>query len=162
MDGHFYHFFHMFTVFWNKKGVLLVEFMEQVQLALRTYCETLTRLRQASKIAGVGNCRREKFSSTTKLVRTPLPQPRTSFTNCFNNPLYSSGLAPSDYFLSLYFKQWLAGQRFENIDDLKSAITSWFNSETKVLKKLMHRYKKCLGMKMKFVCRKLNLWTKDF
>jgi glycine cleavage system protein P-like pyridoxal-binding family len=44
----------MATVFWDRRGVLIVEFMQQeTTITLEAYCETLKKLLRAIQIKGV-------------------------------------------------------------------------------------------------------------
>ncbi|KAL4119599.1 hypothetical protein QTP88_012398 [Uroleucon formosanum] len=124
----------MATVFWDEKGVLLVDFMERgTTITADVYCETLNKLRPKTQ---------EKIQE----FRWEL----------FNHPPYSPDLAPSDYFLFLHFKKWLDGQRFENDMELKNAVENWFNSQAasfyaEGLRKLVKRYEKCLEVNGDYV-----------
>lgn len=151
----------MVTVFWDKDGVLLVDFMERgTTITADVYCETLKKLRRA-----IQNKRRGKLSSGIILLHDNARPHTAAKTNekiqdfrweLFDHPPYSPDLAPSDYFLFLHFKQWLGGQRFETEEGLKNAVVNWFNSQAasfyaEGLKKLVQRYEKCLEVNGDYV-----------
>jgi histone-lysine N-methyltransferase SETMAR len=65
-------------------------------------------------------------------------------------PPYSPDLAPSDFHLFLHLKKFLAGQRFNNDEDVKRAVQKWLSSQAATfydegIQKLVSRYDKCLN-----------------
>ena len=48
-----------------------------------------------------------------------------------NHPPYSPDLAPSDYFLFRVMKKFLRGKRFSSDEEVKEAVTTWFEEQTK-------------------------------
>jgi histone-lysine N-methyltransferase SETMAR len=65
-------------------------------------------------------------------------------------PPYSPDLAPSDFYLFLHLKNFLAGQRFNNDEDVKRAVQKWLSSQAATfydegIQKLVFRYDKCLN-----------------
>ena len=144
----------MTTVFWDQKGVLLVDFMEPgTTITSSVYCKTLTKLRRA-----IQNQRRGMLKSGIVLLHDnarPHTAAKTKETvqnfkwETFDHPPYSPDLAPSDYHLFLHLKNWLASQRFDDFDALKTAVQHWLKSQAEEfyadgLKKLVPRYQKCL------------------
>jgi histone-lysine N-methyltransferase SETMAR len=49
-----------------------------------------------------------------------------------NHPPYSPDLAPSDYFLFRVMKKILLGKRFSSDEEVKEAVTTWFESSQKI------------------------------
>lgn len=145
----------MATVFWDAKGVLLVEFMERgTTINQDVYCETLKTLRRAiqNKRRGMltsgivflhDNARPHSARRTTALLE--------SFKwDVFNHPPYSPDLAPSDYHLFMHMKKWLGSQRFDDDEELKDAVTGWLKAQAgdfyaEGISKLVKRYDKCLN-----------------
>jgi histone-lysine N-methyltransferase SETMAR len=65
-------------------------------------------------------------------------------------PPYSPDLAPSDFNLFLHLKKFLAGQRFNNDEDVKRTVQKWLSSQAATfydegIQKLVSRYDKCLN-----------------
>lgn len=146
----------MATVFWDQKGVLLVDFMEQgTTINKETYCETLRRLRRA-----IQNKRRGMLSSGVILIHDNARPHSANVTKqllqqfkweVFDHPPYSPDLAPSDYHLFREMKAWLGGQRFANNDELQNAVTTYLGSLAadffeEGIGKLVSRYDKCLNL----------------
>ena len=48
-----------------------------------------------------------------------------------NHPPYSPDLAPSDYFLFRVMKKILRGKRFSGDEEVKEAVTTWFEEQSK-------------------------------
>jgi hypothetical protein len=64
----------------------------------------------------------------------------------FDHPPYSPDLAPSDYHLFTYLKNWLRSQRFNNNEEFMEGVKTWLSSQAADLfdiRKLISRYK-CL------------------
>jgi hypothetical protein len=47
----------------------------------------------------------------------------------FDHPLYSPDLAPSDYHLFTYLKNWFGSQHFSNNEELIRGVKTWLNSQ---------------------------------
>jgi hypothetical protein len=47
----------------------------------------------------------------------------------FDDSPYSPNLAPSDYHLFTYLKNWLGSQRFNNDEELTEGAKTWLSSE---------------------------------
>jgi len=94
----------MATVFWDEKGLLLLEFMPQKTTKTgQTYANTITALREAIK-----EKRRGKLSAGVLLLHDNPPvhmsaKSQAAIRQCgfqqLNHPHYSPDLAPSNYFL---------------------------------------------------------------
>ncbi|KAJ4439540.1 hypothetical protein ANN_07664 [Periplaneta americana] len=113
----------MATVFWDRKGVLLLDFMPKgTTINANRYCETLRKLRRV-----IQNKRRECF--------------REEFPD----------LAPSDFHLFTKLNDFLGGTRFGSDEELKKTVNTWLNElaaeeyNTGILK-LVNRYDKCLNV----------------
>ena len=126
----------MATVFWDEKGILLLEFMPQkTTITGQTYANTITALREAIK-----EKRRGKLSTGVLLlhdnapvhmsVRSQAPIRQCGFQQ-LNHPPYSPDLAPSDYFLFRVMKKFLRGKRFSSDEEVKEAVTTWFEEQSK-------------------------------
>lgn len=146
----------MVTVFWDAKGILLVDFMERgTTITSAVYCETLKRLRRA-----IQNKRRGLLASGVVFVHDnarPHTAQRTSQLltkfkwDVFDHPPYSPDLAPSDFHLFPYMKRWLASRRFANDGELQNAVTGWLRSQAadfyaEGISKTVKRYDKCLNL----------------
>ena len=145
----------MCAVFWDRQGVLLVEFLPRgTKINSAVYCETLKKLRRATQ-----NKRRGMLSATILLLHDNARPHSTAQTQNLitsfkweqmDHPPYSPDLAPSDYHLFLHLKKLLGGKRFDDDNGLKDAVQNWLTSQAaafleKGMQKLVPRYDKCLN-----------------
>jgi len=146
----------METFFWDEKGLLLLEFMPQkTTITGQTYANTITALREAIK-----EKRRGKLSAGVLLLHDNAPvhmsaKPQAAIRQCgfqqLNHPPYSPDLAPSDYFLFRVMKKLLRGKRFSSDEEVKEAVTTWFEEQSKYffsrgIKSLQEKWAKCIEL----------------
>lgn len=146
----------MCTVFWDRKGVLLTEFLPKGEtINAARYCETLTKLRRA-----IQNKRRGMLSKGIVLLHDNARPHTAGISQAmirqfgweqFDHPPYSPDLAPSDYHLFLHLKGELGGTRFGSDEEVKNAVKSWLSSlagsfYVEGIDKLVTRYDKCLNI----------------
>jgi len=100
----------MATIFWDRKGILLIDFLERgLTINADAYCETVRKLRRAFE-----NKRRGMLSSEIVLLHDNV-RPHTAARTAqllqqfrwevFDHPPYSPDLAPSDYQLFMHLKK---------------------------------------------------------
>ena len=146
----------MCTVFWDKKGGLLVKYLPKGEtMNAARYCKTLRKLRRA-----IQNKRRGMLSQGIVLLHDNARPHAGGATQTliqqlrwkqFDDPPYSTDLAPSDYHLFLHMKRELGGKRFQSDDDAKNAVELWLSSLAgsffeEGLDKLVTHYDKCLNI----------------
>jgi histone-lysine N-methyltransferase SETMAR len=112
----------MAAVFWARKGVLMVEFMQQGTTVMsQVYCETLKKLPRT-----IQNKKHGMLTSGVVLLddnERPHTAARTRALlehvnwELFDHPPYSPDLAPSEYHLLSYLKTWLGSQQFNNNEE---------------------------------------------
>jgi transposase len=102
----------MATVLWDRKGVMMVEFMQQgTTITSQVYSEALKKLRRAIRkkrrgtlISGVVLLHDNARPHTAARTRSLLAHLNWEL---FDHPSYSPDLAPSDYHLFTNLKDWL-------------------------------------------------------
>ncbi|UYV81057.1 hypothetical protein LAZ67_19002676 [Cordylochernes scorpioides] len=117
----------MATVFWNRKGLLLCDFMRRgTTINSDRYCETLKQLRCAiqNKRRGMltkgvrfhhDNARPHTANQTTALIE--------EFEwELLSHPPYSPDVAPSDFHFFPELKKNLGGTQFQDDDELEEAV----------------------------------------
>ncbi|GFT76564.1 HTH_48 domain-containing protein [Trichonephila clavipes] len=67
-----------------------------------------------------------------------------------DHPPYSPDLAPSDFHLFRYLKEFLGGKRFDTADEVKEEVQDWLSSQAADvydlgIQKFVERYDKCLS-----------------
>jgi histone-lysine N-methyltransferase SETMAR len=146
----------MATVFWDCKGILLVDVTEHgTTVNAAAYCETLKKLKDAIRRKRPGllskgvlllhdNARPHSAKATQELLQ------QFQWT-ILQHPAYSPDLAPSDYHLFPALKQYLSSQRFESDDDVTTAVKQWLCRQGtdfyhEGIEKLVVRYDKCLNL----------------
>ncbi|KAJ4435424.1 hypothetical protein ANN_18039 [Periplaneta americana] len=125
----------MCTVFWDRKGILLIDFLPRGETVnADRYCETLRKLRRA-----IRNKRRGMLTAGVVLLHDnarPHTARRTAAVltefgwELFDHAPYSPDLAPSDFHVFLHLKKFLSsGECFGNDEELKMSVTRWFHSQ---------------------------------
>jgi len=118
----------MASVFCDRQGVLLVDFMPRnTTINADAYCATLRHLRKA-----IQKHRRRKLSRGIVLIhdnaRTHTARQKQTLLHdafhwdTFDHPPYSPDLALSDFYLFSKMKEHLAGKRFTDDEDLQHAV----------------------------------------
>lgn len=126
----------MATVFWDKDGLLLLEFMPRKStINGEVYANTLAVLREKIK-----EKRRGKLTSGVLLLHDNAPvhasrKAQAAIRACdfkqLDHPPYSPDLAPSDYYLFRHLKKFLRGQRFSSDEEVKAVVETWFAEQPK-------------------------------
>uniref|UniRef100_A0A1B6CNN9 Mos1 transposase HTH domain-containing protein n=1 Tax=Clastoptera arizonana TaxID=38151 RepID=A0A1B6CNN9_9HEMI len=119
----------MATVFWDNKGVLLIDYLPHgTTITAARYCELLQQLRRA-----IQNKKKRKVDEKSFLFHDnarPHAARQTQdlltdfLWDVFGHPPYSPDLAPSDFHLFPHLKQHLRGRTFANDDELKEEVES--------------------------------------
>jgi hypothetical protein len=117
----------MAAVFWDRKGVLIVEFMQQGTTMSEAYCRTLEELCTA------GHSEQKAWNADIQCML--LRNERLHAAACtrvllehFNWELFD--LALSDYHLFTYLKKWLGSQYINKNEELMEGVKTWLNSQT--------------------------------
>ena len=101
----------------------------------QTYSNTITALREAIK-----EKRRGKLSAGVLLLHDNAPvhmsaKSHDAIGQCgfqkLKHPPHSPDLAPSDYFIFRVKKKFLRGKRFSSDEEVKEAVTTWFEEQPK-------------------------------
>jgi len=119
------------TVFWDRKGILLVDFLPQgTTINAGVYCDTLKKLHCVIQNKQCGMLSRgvvmihDKAHPHTAAATQNLIM--TLGWEQFNHPPYSPDLVPSDFHLFLHLKSFLVGQWFHDDNKIKEAVTTCF------------------------------------
>lgn len=146
----------MATVFWDSKGILMIEYTEKGHsITAASYANTLRNLKKAIK-----EKRRGKLTAGVLLLHDNAPVhtgriAKAAVRDCgfeeINHPPYSPDLAPSDYFLFPNLKKDLRGKRFSDDEKLKAAINAHFEDKEEKyffegIEKLVSRANKCIEL----------------
>ena len=138
----------MITVFWDSKGLILLEFHDST-IDADSYVETLKKLKKEIRKKRLGknvilqqdNARPHTAKKTKKTIE--------KFKwELLEHPPYSPDLAPSDYYLFSPLKNYLSGIHYPNQEELEFAVRAWFQKQDlnffrKGIEKLPKRWKLC-------------------
>lgn len=151
----------MASVFWDAKGILLIDYLPKGQTISGGYYTIL--------LERVVICIREKRPGLTKkkilyhhdnapahssgVARQKLADLRFEIVN---HPPYSPDLAPSDFHLFPNLKKFLAGKRFHSDEEVKLSVNEYFdgleeNYFREGIEKLEHRWNKCIELRGDYV-----------
>lgn len=151
----------MATVFWDSKGILLIEYKKKVKpstphptLPLCIICG-----RKLKRKDGVNSQRVCCFFMTTLLfTRREFPRLLREIVVSKKSNIHPivQTLAPSDYCLFPDLKKCLRGKRFSDDEELKSAINAYFAAKEEIyffegLKKLISRCNKCIDVRGDYI-----------
>ena len=151
----------MASVFWDRKGILLCEFMPcGTTINADRYCETLKNLRRAiqNKRRGMltkgvrfhhDNARPHTANRTTALIE------RFGW-EMVSHPPYSPDLAPSDFHIFPALKKNLGGTQFQTDEEVQNAVVSFLHGQAAEfydsgLKKWVPRMQKCIERNSDYV-----------
>lgn len=149
------------TVFWDYRGVVFVDFLEERRTINATYyCELLDKVKTSyrSKRRGVpirsvlllhDNAR----PHTAALTKDKLT--KMHWTTIEHAP-YSPDLSPCDYHLFGPLKEALGGQQFQNNEEVKQFVCNWLRTRptsfyNKGIQKLPIRWQKCVNVNGNYV-----------
>ncbi|KAJ4438551.1 hypothetical protein ANN_14498 [Periplaneta americana] len=128
----------MATVFWDTKGILLVEFLERnATINAERYCNTLTNLKKA-----IQNKRRDMLNprviflhdnSRPHTARHTATKLQKFNWKVLDHSPCSPDFAPSDYYLFMHMKTWLGSKRFDDDEELKTSVIEVRSSQSIVL-----------------------------
>jgi hypothetical protein len=117
----------MAAVFWDRKGVLMVEFMQQgTTVTSEAYCGTLKNCTGPFRAKGIGMLTsglaflHDNVHLHTAACSRGLQE--HFIWELFDHPPYGPDLTPSDYRLFTYLKNWLGSQRFNNNEELMGGV----------------------------------------
>ena len=145
----------MATVFWDMRGVLLVEFQEHGRTVnASSYCSLLERLKAAIRTKRRGLLTQGVIllhdNARPHTARLTLETVEQLGLEVLPHPPYSPDLAPSDYHLFGPMKKMLGGQKFASDAEVQSVVCQWLGQQpasffASGIQKLVDRWDKCLN-----------------
>ena len=122
------------TVFWDSKGVILIDFLVGHRTVTATYYEGIIRKLKSALIQK----RSEKLhhqiifhheSARAHSANNVKAVLREFQWETFPHPPYSPDLAPSDFFLFPKMNEHLQGTRFETIEEAQQEVLTWCSNQ---------------------------------
>ena len=117
----------MLSVFWDSKGIVLLDFLEKKRTMNSDYYCNLLESAQTR--------RRKPRNSPLWLLHDNAPIHTSQKTvdtlnkagfEIIAHPPYSPDMAPSDFYLFQHLKKHLRGRKFEDADELRNSVEEWF------------------------------------
>jgi len=151
----------MATIFWDCRGILLIDFKERnTTVNAAYYASLLHKLRDAIK-----EKRRGMLSRGVRLLHDNAPVhtaavAKAAVKECgfeeIEHPPYSPDLAPCDYYLFSKLKKDLRGRKFDEEEEVKAAVMEHFADKEpeyflKGIELLVHRCEKCVEVKGDYI-----------
>lgn len=121
----------MASVFWDAKGVIMVDYLQKgTTINSDYYCELLRRLREELKVKRPGLLTKKVlFHQDNARVHTSLKS-MAEIHNCgfelLPHPPYSPDLAPSDFHLFPNLKKHMGGKKFLTNDEVQAEVDTYF------------------------------------
>lgn len=151
----------MATVFWDGKGVILIDYLEKGKtITGKYYAALLDRFDTELKKNRPGLARKKVLFHHDN---APAHRAAVAKAKLFqlgyeliDHPPYSPDLAPCDFFLFPNLKKWLGGRRFATNDEVMTETSHYFedleqNYFSEGMKKLESRLDKCIALKGDYV-----------
>lgn len=143
------------SVFWDAKGVLLVDILQAGHTINGPYyADLLRQLRRILPEKRKGLVRRGVLLLHDNAPAHTSDIASTAAEECgfalMPHPPYSPDLAPSDYYLFPNLKRHLKGERYDDDDEVVQAANEWFAQQPKEfyltgIRKLQDRLEKCIA-----------------
>ncbi len=147
----------MLTLFWDMKGPLLCDYLEERRTINAEYYSNLLKIHLRPKIRtkrrgaitrGVILQQDNASSHTAALTQNTIEELGWEL---LQHPPYSPDLAPCDFHMFGPLKNALRGQVFENNEEVKTAVLLWLRKQPKEffyngIKNLVKRWEKCIEL----------------
>ena len=149
----------MATVFWDAKGVIMLDFLPKRSTITGVSCANLLdQLRTA-----IREKRRGKLSVLLQQDTARVPTCKVAIDAVERNgyeliphPAYSPDLAPSDFFLFPNLKKDIRGLHIRSDEEVVTAVEEWVNGKdpdffSSGLMALEHRWSKCIILEGNYI-----------
>uniref|UniRef100_A0A0K0FT80 Uncharacterized protein n=1 Tax=Strongyloides venezuelensis TaxID=75913 RepID=A0A0K0FT80_STRVS len=127
----------MASIFWDYKGILLIDYLPNGQKITEEYYSNLLN----------------QLDGTIREKRPGLNKIKSFFTRTMRVLIH---LAPSDFYLFSSFKKFLSGKRFSSIEELQKTVDGYFegleeNHFKEGIEAMESRWKKCIELEGEYV-----------
>lgn len=151
----------MATVFWDSRGIILIDYLQKGKTITGTYYASLLDKLMAEIAEKRPHLQRKKIlfhqdnapSHTSAVAIAKINELRFEL---LDHPPYSPDLAPSDFFLFPNLKTALGGQRFSSNEEAITFVNSYFMEKDAEyyldgLKRWENRWEKCVERKGDYI-----------
>lgn len=151
----------MASVFWDAKGILLIDYLDKGKTVTGQYYATLlVKLKAAIQEKRPGMAKKKILfhhdnapAHSSRIAQEKLTELKFEIVP---HPPYSPDLAPSDFHLFSKLKMFLAGKRFRSNEEAIGAVNAYFddlkeNHFREGIEKLEKRWTKCVDLRGDYV-----------
>lgn len=152
----------MCTVFWDRRGVLYVDFLRTQRTINAAYYSNLLK----THVKPAYRSKRRSIPARSAILLQDNARPHTARLTLdtiselgwevLEHPPYSPDLSPCDYHMFGPLKEALGGQRFNTDDEVEEFVRTWLSELPKEffdtgIKKLPERWTKCVTSEGKYI-----------
>lgn len=124
----------MATVFWDAKGILLIDFLEhEATITGQYYADLISKLRENIKQKRRGMLSRgvlfHQDNAPVHKSNVALAAIHQAGFELVGHPPYSPDMAPSDFYQFPKLKEHLRGTKFLNDNDVMEAVEAWLETQ---------------------------------
>ena len=151
----------MATVFWDTKGVIMLEFLPKRNTITGVYyANLLDQLRTAIREKCQGKLSKgvllQQDNARVHTCKVAMDAVELNVYELILHPAYSPDLAPSDFFLFPNLKKDISGLHFRSDEEVVTAVEKWVNGKdpdffSSGLMALEHRWSKCITLEGNYV-----------
>ncbi|EYB85943.1 hypothetical protein Y032_0287g1428 [Ancylostoma ceylanicum] len=151
----------MASVFWDAKGILLIDYLQEGNTVTEQYyASLLEKLKVADEEKRPGMLKEKILflhdnapAHSSAVAQQKLAKLRFEI---LPHPAYSPDLAPSDFHLFPKLKIFLAGRKFQSIQEVIEAVDGYFEDLEEChfrqgIEKLEKRWTKCIELRGDYV-----------
>lgn len=146
---------NMFLVFWDAKGVLLMDILpSNVTVTADYYCKQLDKLVVALKEKRRRTCLKNMYylhdNAKPHTAGMTVAKLHEIGFHVLPHPPYSPDLSPSDFYLFSAMKSAIRGKNYTNSADISTELNKWISSKDTaffskgIKEELPHRWQKCI------------------
>jgi histone-lysine N-methyltransferase SETMAR len=147
----------MLSIFWDARGVILVDFAEKnTRLNSAYYSDLVHKCRHARrKERGIPMWFLQDNAPIHKSAESMRVLEESGF-DLLNHPPYSPDLAPSDFYLFRHMKKHLRGKQFANAEVLREDVESFLHGQfpnffKSAFSELIQRWQKCVSVNGSYI-----------
>ena len=159
----------MATVFWDAKGIIMLDFLPKRITITGVYCANLLdQLRTAIREKRRGKLSKgvllQQDSVRVHICKVAMDAVEQNRYELIPHPAYSPDLAPSDFFLFPNLKNDIRGLHFRSDEEVVMAVEEWLNEKdpdffSSELMALEHRWSKCITLEGNYIEKKRQIST---
>ena len=151
----------MATVFWDAKGVIVLDFLPRRSTITGVYyANLLDQLRTAVREKRRGKLSKgvllQQDNARVHTCKVAMDAVEWNGYELIPHPAYSPDLAPSDFFLFPNLKKDIRGLHFRSHEEIVTAVEEWVNGKdpdffSSGLMALEHRWSKCITLEGNYI-----------